>query len=1126
MAKDKKTIKYEADISGFKKNIQTAENSIKTLNNQLKLNQAQLKGNGNSTELLGQRLEQLKEKYKEQTTIVENTTKEYEKAVEVYGENSKEAENLKNKLIQAETKQQSIANAIKETNNQLMLQTDKLINAGTKMQNFGDSTTKAGEKINNIGNGLSIASASVATLGIAAVKTSASFESSMVKVAATMGITVKEIENGSESYKILEEAAQKCGETTKYSASEAADALNYLALAGYDAKKSAEVLPRVLNLAAAGDLELATASDMVTDAMAALNLETKDLDKYINEMAKTSQKSNTSVAQLGEGTLTVAGTAKLANMSLETMNTELGILANNGIKGAEGGTHLRNIILSLTSPTDAAATALKNLGIKVADNKGNIRDLNDIMTDFNTKLNGLSDEKKTNIISTIFNKTDISAVNALIKGSGEEFSNLKQEITNCGNAAQEMADTMNSSFEGQTTLLKSQIESIAISTGKKLMPTAKKAVEKISELATSFSKLSDEQVESIVNIGAFVVALGPVTKIGGKVISTIGSSVKSLGTLSKAIGVLKTGTNSGIKEVDSLAKGITNLVSPTGLVTIGITALAAGLTYAIYKQKEATKETRELAEEMSNQKQAYEEYNQSIDKTTNANLAQIDSASRLKDELKTLVDENGKVKKGYESRVDFILNQLNEALGKEYELNDGVIQSYQELQGEIDETIEKKRAEIILEGKKQKWTKANEEETVAMEKAKDALDKMGTSYDNAKKKYNDYIEAVRKGTISADDALSQNKEMENLKNSITAYEEAENIIKQCSENKKDYESNYALFVEGKYNEIGNTIINTTEKWTDSSLKEIEDKIKTEKNNLNNYKEMYENTGNEMVLQQQKQAQQNLQNLANELVSRTKTIGTLGEEEKSAWRTLAINSYDEYQKAISKVGPTMQDEIQKATGVVVAETPYAKQAAENYINSVMNSLDKDEEFRKKAVDSLNGYLLGLSDEEKREFLKQAGVQDVDKVMEGLNDGKQLSEEQGVEILKGLKTGLQNNGLVIEAISQARNVASRIAGALSINVPAILGKTVSNAAQAVVLPGHKDGLDYVPYDNYVARLHKGERVLTAEENKRYTNGNINNKLAANNVTVQFFPQHMSEVEMERAFNFIDKKYGKLC
>lgn len=1135
MAKDKKTIKYEADISGFKSNIQVAENKIKMLNNQLKLNQAQLKGNKDSVELLSQRVEQLKEKYKEQTTVVENTRKEYEKAVEVYGENSTEADNLKNKLIQVETKQESIANAIKETNNQLTLQTDKLITAGNKMQNFGDATKKVGDNINNIGNKVSIASAGVGTLGVAAVKTTASFESSMVKVAATMGITVKEIENGSESYKILEEAAQKCGETTKYSASEAADALNYLALAGYDAKKSAEVLPKVLNLAAAGDLDLAVASDMVTDAMAALNLETKDLDRYINEMAKTSQKSNTSVAQLGEGTLTVAGTAKLANMSLETMNTELGILANNGIKGAEGGTHLRNIILSLTSPTDAAATALKNLGINVADNKGNIRDLNDIMADFNTKLNGLSDEKKTNIISTIFNKTDISAVNALIKGSGKEFTNLKQEISNCGNAAQDMADTMNSSLEGQTTLLKSQIESIAIATGKKLMPTAKKAVEEISKLATSFSKLSDKQVESIVNTGAFVVALGPALKIGGKLISTIGNGVKSLGTLTKAIGVFKSGTNSGIKEVDSLAKGIANLASPAGLATTAITILAAGIAYQAAKQAEATKETREAYEEMKNQREAYEEYNQSIDKTRDANLAQIDSVSRLKDELATLVDENGKVKKGYESRVDFILNQLKETLGIECKLNDGVIQSYQDLQGEIDKTIEKKRAEVILESGKEKWSKANEEEKESVKKTKEAYEELGMTLDEAKNKLQglkdkrDEILINNEGNGTDFWTYQENKnlpqDIENLENLINKIEEGEAVTKKCGEEKKDYENNYALFVEERYNEIGNTIVDTTEKWTDASLKEIEDSIKKEKESLDDYREMYEKDGNEFVLQQQQQAQRNLENLTNELISRTKTIGTLGEEEKSAWRTLAINSYDEYQKAISKVGPTMQDEIQKATGVVVAETPYAKQAAENYINSIMNSLDKDEAFRKEAVDSLNGYLSGITDEEKREFLKQAGIQDVDKVVEGFKEGKQLSEEQGVEILKGLKTGLQDNGLIISAINQARNIASKIAGAFSINVPSIINKASANAAQAAVLPGHKNGLDYVPYDNYVARLHKGERVLTAEENRAYMNENINNKLVTRSIVMNFYPQSMSEIEMKRTFDYVDRRLGKI-
>ncbi len=1126
MAKDKKTIKYEADISGFKKNIQAAENSIKTLNNQLKLNQAQLKGNGNSVELLGQRVEQLKEKYKEQTTIVENTRKEYEKAVEVYGENSKEAENLKNKLIQAETKQQSIANAIKETNNQLTLQTDKLIKAGSKMQDFGDSTKKVGDNINNIGNKVSIASAGVGALGVAAVKTSASFESSMKKVAATMGITVKEIENGSESYKILEEAAQKCGETTKYSASEAADALNYLALAGYDAKKSAEVLPKVLNLAAAGDLDLAVASDMVTDAMAALNLETKDLDRYINEMAKTAQKSNTSVAQLGEGTLTVAGTAKLANMSLETMNAELGILANNGIKGAEGGTHLRNIILSLTSPTDAAATALKNLGINVADNKGNIRDLNDIMSEFNTKLNGLSDEKKTNIISTIFNKTDISAVNALIKGSGEEFTNLKNEISNCGNVAQDMADVMNSSLEGQTTLLKSQIESIAITTGKKLMPTAKKAVDEISKLATSFSKLSDEQVESIVKTGAFVVALGPALKIGGKVISTIGSGAKSVGTLTKAIGVLKTGTKSEIKEVDSLAQTLTKLRSSAGVATIAVTGLVAALTVLAIKRAEAVKETKELSEETANARQSFEEYNKSIDDATNTNLAQINSASLLKDELATLVDENGKVKEGYESRVDFILNQLNEALGTEYQLNGNIVQSYKDLQSEIDSTIEKKKAETILNAEQEKYVNARDDEIKAVEKLKEVQDKLGMTYEEAKVKLQNLKDEADVNREGNGTDYWTSVEIENLENLISSYENTENEIKECTEIKKQYENDYALFVEGRYNEMGSSIIDTTKKWTDSSLEEIQNSIAEQKRELEENKNIYEKYGSEIAQQQMQQAQKNLENLSNELVARTKTVGELGAEEISAWKTLAVNSYDEYQKAILKVSPTMQEEIQKATGVVVEETPYAKQVAENYINSIMESLDKDEEFRKKAVDSLNGYLLGLSDEEKKELLKQAGVQDVDKVVEGFNEGRKLSEEEGTEILKGLKTGLEDNGLIISAINQARNVASRIAGALSLNVPSIISKASGNAATAGVLPGHKDGLDYVPYDNYVARLHKGERVLTAEENKKYTSENINNKLANNNITVQFFPQTMSNVEMEKAFTYIDKRYGKMC
>ena len=159
-----------------------------------------------------------------------------------------------------------------------------------------------------------------------------------------------------------------------------------------------ETLPKVLDLAAAGDMDLAYASDLVTDSMAALNMETSQLDNYIDEMTKTAQKSNTSVSQLGEATLVCAGAVSMAEMSLETMNGELGVLANNGIKGAEGGTHLRNVILSLAAPTDVASNTIESLGLQVADSSGNMRDLNNILIDLNSALDGMSSTEKTQTI--------------------------------------------------------------------------------------------------------------------------------------------------------------------------------------------------------------------------------------------------------------------------------------------------------------------------------------------------------------------------------------------------------------------------------------------------------------------------------------------------------------------------------------------------------------------------------------------------------------------------------------------------------------------------------------------------------------------------------------------------------
>lgn len=290
---------------------------------------------------------------------------------------------------------------------------------------FGKVVGTAGKVV---AGAVAAGTAAVSGFAKASVEAGMSFDSSMSQVAATMGTTVDEIGE-------LREFAQEMGSTTAFSASQAADALNYMALAGYDAEKSMAMLPNVLNLAAAGGMELATASDMVTDASSALGLAMDETTDLVDQMAAASSKSNTSVAQLGEAILTVGGTAKgLAGGTVE-LSTALGLLADNGVKGAEGGTALRNIILSLSAPTDKAAAQLKELGINAFDAEGNMRPLKDVMGDFNSALGSLTEQEKTQALNNIFNKVDLKSVNALLATSTDRWNELSMAIFTSTNLA-------------------------------------------------------------------------------------------------------------------------------------------------------------------------------------------------------------------------------------------------------------------------------------------------------------------------------------------------------------------------------------------------------------------------------------------------------------------------------------------------------------------------------------------------------------------------------------------------------------------------------------------------------------------------------------------------------------------
>lgn len=316
------------------------------------------------------------------------------------------------------------------------------------------------------------------------------FDSAMSQVAATLGYTVEQLNsadggsgmfddlissgakaseivaqmdlqllNEAQTFKLLDSFAQEMGATTTFSAQQAAEGLNYMALAGYDAQTAIEMLPIVLDLAKAGGMELAYASDMITDAQSALGLSIADTVIMVDQMAMAASKSNTSVAQLGEAILRIGANARDVSGGTQELTTALGILANNGIKGAEGGTHLRNVIRSLQIPTTKAKDAMESLGFSMRelayDTEGNLKPLNDIMYTLNDMTSTMTMADRSELLSALFNPTDLSSVKALLVNMEYDTGKLTESLEQCGIAWDSFAgtDAFGNAFTGYDRMI-------------------------------------------------------------------------------------------------------------------------------------------------------------------------------------------------------------------------------------------------------------------------------------------------------------------------------------------------------------------------------------------------------------------------------------------------------------------------------------------------------------------------------------------------------------------------------------------------------------------------------------------------------------------------------------------------
>ncbi len=575
----------------------------------------------------------------------------------------------------------------------------------SELHNTGTSAEQAHKQISDFGThaketftGVVKAAAAVAAAIIAVAKkasdTGAEFDKSMSGVAATMGYSVDEINTeGSEANKTFEklrETAQAFGKSTEKSATEASSALNSMAQAGYKSEAAIAMLPSVLDLSSAGELELADSSKIVTKSQKALGLSMEETTQLIDQMARTASETNTDVSELGAGILKIGATARSIRGGTRELVENLGVLADNGYAGAEGGTHLRNVILSLQSAAKDGAVEINGVKVAIYDANGEMREMSDIYLDLNAAMDGLTTAEKDAEKSVIFNKTDLAAVNALLGTNVERWDELKGKIEDSSGAAHEMAETKLDNLAGDITLFKSAVEGAEIAVSDKLSPTLRETVqfgtEAVGKLTEGFgqgglsgavaaahkiiSEDLSEQAELIFGVEAAVDGV-----IGAFV------TYKAAMLLSEGITALKT-VNTLLAEGKTLTEALNaaQMANPYVLVA----TLAVGAAVAIKKlidiqtdlieetadsydlldekQKEAVDNARELSKTIGESRDAWNKEREGVEKQADSyralteELYKLDSQQQIsaKDRaiMKTISDKLNSSIKGLNIELD------------------------------------------------------------------------------------------------------------------------------------------------------------------------------------------------------------------------------------------------------------------------------------------------------------------------------------------------------------------------------------------------------------------------------------------------------------------------------------------
>ena len=1097
MADTTSTTSFRADISQLKSAMQAAQKQVALANSEFKKATAGLDDWAHSAEGLQAKLKQLDSTLSAQKTKLELLKEEYEKTTKEYGENSAAALRVKTAMNNQEAAIAKTEKEIEDYNGELQKAEKYGDGFEDSLEEMNDASQKASDGFtmmkatlaNLVADGIRATISALKDLAKQTLEAGMNFEQGMAQVAAVSGASGEELD-------ALTEKAKEMGAKTKFSATESAEAFNYMAMAGWKTEDMINGIEGVMSLAAASGADLATTSDIVTDALTAMGYSAGDAGRLADVMAAASSNANTNVEMMGATFQYAAPIVGALGYSMEDTAVQIGLMANAGIKGQKAGTALRSILSRLSAPPKECAEAMDNLGISMTDAEGNMKSLDEVMNDLRNRFANMNETQQTAYAKAIAGQEAMSGLLAIVNSAPADYQKLTKAVQESEGAAASMANTMNDTVEGQLTLLKSQIEGIQIQIYENLVPSLKKGVQTISDSLKEIdwssvgSKLGDlakkalefavtiiENFDGIVSvmksIGTVLAATFVVSKVAGFVQGIVG--------MVKTFQALKAATD--VATSSQLLLNAAQAATPVGLVAAAVAGLAAGLIYLASKNKETeysfqtlTESEQENIDKVYELSKAYEEATAKRNEAVEAINGEFSHYEELASELDTLVDANGNVKKGYEDRANFIVTTLNEAVGTELALVDGVIENYKEEKDMIDQLIESKKAEAILSANQDRYNEAIKGQDEAL---KNLLTTQGIYKQNQEELKKLEAEKQQLDSLTIDDYIKQNNLMGSAAQAadLFAQEQAELANKIAETKGAIGESRFAMDAAEKTYISYQSTIQNYEGLSAAIISGDAAKISESLNNMQNDFVTAE-TGSRKALEQQVEdfeeqyslmkdavddgsgivTQEMVDNMA-DMVDKAKKELDKAPSEFSSSADKAMKAYGDAAGSSanqnyvsgkaglvrnSAINGLKTDGAEKvagnnvATGYgdgIFANTPYARQAAESMgtgsVNSLNTSIDAHSPSQKTTTSGENfgqGFINGMDNKMSAVWNKAKAL--AEKAIAALKKGQQegspskLTYKSGVNFVLGYI-----NGIVSKEKSLQKTVSEMVTTVIS-------------------------------------------------------------------------------------------------